>query len=427
MDIPDLIPFGMTKTEAKIYLEISKLGETQIGPIIKRTGLHRGTVYNSINDLIKKGFLASKLTEKGMLYFSTGITKFKSIIEQKGKKLKEETALIERLSKELSREPTKKIEKEEILIYRGKEAFELFYKNMVDECSKNKEEFLALGAGGSTTKTFGFPFFKMLQTYQSKKKVKPRIILDKKTKNQKSHRATYRGKIRYAKYKYKVPTATRIFSNKVAFTLWEAKPPVTILIKSDELNKSYKNYFESLWKGIEGEQKIIKKRHRVNIYEFTHQAKDSLDIMGINCLTPVHESREKIIDLLKKGKRVRIILPNQKSKNFKERVKIADQFIKDINQSRVLYGLKCTIANLKDIKLKLKNKCNLEIKLFDKKPICMVIIVDNKKILHDKYKKKEGEYAYLQETLILNKEDKEFKKAKDIFEEYWKSAKPLRI
>ena len=58
MDVNELVSFGMTKTEAKIYLEISKLDETKIGPIIKRTGLHRGTVYNAINDLIEKGFYA---------------------------------------------------------------------------------------------------------------------------------------------------------------------------------------------------------------------------------------------------------------------------------------------------------------------------------------------------------------------------------
>jgi len=425
MEIQDLVGFGMTKTEAVVYLEISKLGETQIGSIIKRTGLHRGTVYNSINNLIEKGFLSFMDKDRNRFYRISNKKIFEEIIKEKQTKAVKEKEQIEKFFEDLQK-LKEKDENQEVRVFYGVKSFKTLFLEIYDNCKKNNYEYLFQGKGGEMQDATGEVFYKYTQKLKKKMNLKCRVILDKESQFLPYNKYTT-GNIRYLPTKIPSPINFWIYGDNVLFVLFGAKPLISIKIKSKVLSEGFKNYFETIWKAIEGEQKIIKKRYIMNLYEFTQQAEDSLDMMGINCLTPVHESREKIIDLLKKGKRVRILLPNQKSKNFEKRVKIVDRFIKDINQSRVLYGLKCTIANLKDITLKLKNKYNLEIKLFDKKPICMVIIIDNKKALYNKYEKKKGEYASSQKTLILDKEDKEFKKAKDIFEEYWKSAKPLKI
>ena len=47
--------------------------------------------------------------------------------------------------------------------------------------------------------------------------------------------------------KYSSPLSLNIYGNKVAIILW-AKQPYAIVIKSEEVVKGYKNYFELLWK-----------------------------------------------------------------------------------------------------------------------------------------------------------------------------------
>jgi hypothetical protein len=106
---------------------------------------------------------------------------------------------------------------------------------------------MVLGKGGTTSEHFGFAFFKMLQKYKKKKKVLPRIIHDVKSKLDRNRKVTV-GHIKFLHYSQNVPSTTRIFSDYVSFTLWDTKPPVTILIKSKELNESYRSYFERLWK-----------------------------------------------------------------------------------------------------------------------------------------------------------------------------------
>lgn len=34
--------FGLTETEIKVFIELNHLGSSQIGKLIKNTGLHRG-------------------------------------------------------------------------------------------------------------------------------------------------------------------------------------------------------------------------------------------------------------------------------------------------------------------------------------------------------------------------------------------------
>mgnify|MGYP001585277646 CR=1 FL=1 len=81
MDIQLLKEFGMTEVEAKIYLELLKLKKSPIGAIIKRTGLHRGTTYNSLNGLIKKGFVSFIDEDKIRYYSCSGEKIFEQILK----------------------------------------------------------------------------------------------------------------------------------------------------------------------------------------------------------------------------------------------------------------------------------------------------------------------------------------------------------
>lgn len=247
MDVSALIEFGLTPTEAIIYQEIAKLGETEIGKIIKITGLHRGTVYNSLERLMRKGFIARKIKDNKQIYFPTGQVVFNSILKSKEESLKKEREFVNKISKEITIPNEKNDSKEEITVYRGKGGYEVFYKNLVNECSQRKENFLAIGLGGATASKFGLPFFKMLQKYKHQKKVKPRVIVDIRSKHTKTEKAT-EGNIRHIPFMADTPAATRIFGDNVSFTLWESEPPTTIVIKSKELARGFRNYFEELWK-----------------------------------------------------------------------------------------------------------------------------------------------------------------------------------
>ena len=59
---------GLTKVEAKVYLELLKIGSTKTGPLVKKTGLHRATVYDVLKRLIEKG-LVNYITKENTKHF----------------------------------------------------------------------------------------------------------------------------------------------------------------------------------------------------------------------------------------------------------------------------------------------------------------------------------------------------------------------
>lgn len=245
MDLQNLIDFGMTKTEAIIYLELVKLGQTQIGQIIKHTGLHRGTVYNSINSLIKKGFV-SFIDKNGARYYTgSGEKVFENLIEEKKSKLEENKKQLDNLFEDISR--IKQDENQEVQVFYGVESFKTIFLEIYDECKKNNSEYFFQGRGGEMQDATGEGFYKHTQQLKKKMNIKCRVILD--TENIKhSYHKHVTGNLRYLSTKVLSPVNYWIYGDTVLLVIFQSTPLTTIKIKSKYLTDSFKNYFEYLWK-----------------------------------------------------------------------------------------------------------------------------------------------------------------------------------
>ena len=75
--------------------------------------------------------------------------------------------------------------------------------------------------------------------YNSKEYAKPRV---------KEGPSLKLSKIKYSDEKAISLTGTIIYNNFILLTIWNEVHPVAISIESDEINKSYKDNFEILWK-----------------------------------------------------------------------------------------------------------------------------------------------------------------------------------
>lgn len=64
MFIKQLIQFGLTEKEARIYLAALGLGETLASSLSKKTGISRPTIYGIIANLVKKGLMSNVIRNK---------------------------------------------------------------------------------------------------------------------------------------------------------------------------------------------------------------------------------------------------------------------------------------------------------------------------------------------------------------------------
>jgi len=225
----ELREYGLTNNEIKVYLALIDYGPCLAGLISRKTGLHRRTVYDTTEMLIKKGLLGYILKNNRRLFQASNP---KIILET----IQEKQDLLTPIVKSLEEKYSKTREKEETNFYKGKEGLKTVFEDQL-----NSKEVLILGASAKAYEVLQF-YFHWYDKTRKQKKIKVRIIAeDKRIKR------IPLAEIRYLPEKYASPVAVNIYGEKTAIILW-AKEPIAIVIKHPEIAQGYRNYFELLWR-----------------------------------------------------------------------------------------------------------------------------------------------------------------------------------
>ena len=234
---------GLTHNEAIVYKALLELGPSLAGQISRKTGLHRRTVYDTTEMLIKKGLIGYILKNNRRLFQASPPQRFLDII-------KEKENIINEILPEMLSFYQKTQEKEETNFYKGRQGLKTVFEDQI----QTKKEILVLGASPLAYEILQF-YFKWFDKRRKEHKIKTRIIFNKtekaekirKTEKQKKPRIPL-AEIRYLPQKYTSPLAVNIYGNKVAIILWSKENPFAIVIKNPEISEGYKKYFELMWK-----------------------------------------------------------------------------------------------------------------------------------------------------------------------------------
>jgi sugar-specific transcriptional regulator TrmB len=227
--LQELKQAGLTENESKIYLSLVDHGPNLAGRISRLTGLHRRTVYDVTEMLIKKGLIGYILKNNRRYFEASNPNRILEILQEKEDIL---TPIVHNL---LEKYNTKK-EKQETNFYKGKEGLKAIFEDQL-----NYKEILILGASPQAYEILKF-YFKWYDKKRIKKKIKVKIIAyDRKITN------IPLAEIRYLPKKYESPVAMNIYGNKTAIILW-AEKPIVIAIREKEIADSYRNHFELMWK-----------------------------------------------------------------------------------------------------------------------------------------------------------------------------------
>jgi sugar-specific transcriptional regulator TrmB len=235
MNLETLKQAGLTNNEALIYRALLELGPSLAGQISRKTGLHRRTVYDTTEMLIKKGLIGYILKNNRRLFEAASPEKFLDI-------LKEKEASVNNMLPEMLAMYTKTQEKQETNFYKGRQGL----KTVMEDQLKDSKEILILGASPLAYDVLQF-YFKWFDIKRKKKKIKSRIIFNKPGKDRGASKIPL-AEIKYLPQKYSSPLAVNIYKDKVAIILWSKDNPIAIVIKNKEISEGYKKYFELMWK-----------------------------------------------------------------------------------------------------------------------------------------------------------------------------------
>jgi|SRR3989344_5132038 len=240
MDTSVLNEIGLTDNEVKVYLSLIELGSSSAASIIQKAGLHRAVVYDLLERLTEKGLVGQVIKGRKKFFEATDPRRLSEIIKEKEEKINAIMPNLLELSKFKS--------KLDVRIYKGKEGI----KTVFEDILRNKPiEWLSLGSGGETYNLL--PAF--LDSFH-KRRVKTKIMarglllnnsLGIKRGSELSKMALT--EIKFLPKSFLTPTVINIYHDRITlYSVTSDKIPFIILIDNKELSKSFREYFEWLWK-----------------------------------------------------------------------------------------------------------------------------------------------------------------------------------
>lgn len=231
--INSLTEMGLSETESKIYLCLLGSGEITAVKIAKETGIHRRTVYDNLEILMKKGLVSFKI-ESGTKYFSANDpTVLKTTLEEK-------MFTLNKILPSLTQSYKQKKDNFKVEVLKGKDAAKMIMQDAVD----SNETVLWLGGG-----LYFVDYFKHSKAFVRNK------LLQSKIRMIQPHTECILSKIEDVKpiefrllpEKYKSLVGFAVYKNKVALGTLETKDVTIILIENKIFSDAFRNYFELIW------------------------------------------------------------------------------------------------------------------------------------------------------------------------------------
>ncbi|MBW2978039.1 hypothetical protein KY331_04295 [Candidatus Woesearchaeota archaeon] len=233
---------GLAGNEAKVYLALLELGSALAGEITKKSGVNRTNVYDALDKLTEKG-LATYVIQANRKYFeAVSPERIIKYLEEREKAIRKKRELVNSalpdldLKRKLGREP------QEATIYKGKKGL----KSITEDVLKTKKEMLVFGAEGKFVEMFTH-YAQQWHMRRGKLKIPVKIIYNEKIRAKKSKAKFPILQMRFNSNIYESLATTWVYGDKVAIVVWSDQPVAT-LIRSKEVSKSYKQFFDILWK-----------------------------------------------------------------------------------------------------------------------------------------------------------------------------------
>jgi HTH-type transcriptional regulator, sugar sensing transcriptional regulator len=231
--------FGLTDAEAKVYLALLELGSTKAGPLIKKAGMHRATVYDCLKRLMEKGLVSYTLKVKMKFFEAAEPDVLMNLLMEKEEHFKEILPQLKSLRKMVEI-------KQEVNVYQGKRGVRTVLENILNEM-KSGGEYADFGVSGLFRTVMG-PYWDFWQKKKKEYKIKSKCIFDERLKSDRKFIGCYFGEARFHSKEFPSPTDTMIYNDKIILFIWTADPPLAVVIRNKRNAEGYRNQFNMMWK-----------------------------------------------------------------------------------------------------------------------------------------------------------------------------------
>lgn len=243
MIIEKLQSLGLNKNEAATYLELCKLGHSSGGELIKATGFHRNIIYDNLEKLIEKGLVSYVIENNRKVFIASPPHSLQDFIEEEQKAINKKKTLANEIINKLKPILGKGNLQHEATIIRGVHAL----KQELENIFNNKLNYISFGAPERSIEIMSPEYWKTFSSKQLLHGVKGKLIFNESLRDWSKVIKTRNHNFRFLEKEFEPLTQTIVYGDTTLIIVWVDKP-ITTIIQSKEVAKSYNHFFNLLWK-----------------------------------------------------------------------------------------------------------------------------------------------------------------------------------
>jgi len=233
---------GLSKGEAKAYLNLLKLGEAKVSEIARKSELKREACYYTLKLLLEKGFVAEVIKSGVKYYAAVSPKRIPQIIQEK---TQQELEAVEEIIPELESYQKIALSRSKIEVYEGSGGFRSIVSKLLE---KEKQEILVY----VPKKTLEYlPIFHLqFRRRRKEKQIKVRMITEESQEMrelQKKDRKELRI-IRFNPLIKNQKSAYFISSEAIMIVKANEREQIGVYIQDKDIIEMQKSIFEEIWK-----------------------------------------------------------------------------------------------------------------------------------------------------------------------------------
>ena len=240
MIVDDLIELGLSKNEAKVYISLLELGPSTTGPIIKKSGLYRVIVYDTLHKLMKSGLVNYSLKRNRKQFEAENPKRILELIKNKEIIAKK---LVENLQKIKQEVPFE----QGAFVYEGWKGIQAAQENYFKEMKKGAGgEYIMVGASRILHKKLD-DFFNYFHEKRSRIGIPAKLLFNENNRRFGNLKNKYKPvQIRFMPKKIITPSWVSAYKDIVLIGVAE-ETPMAFFIKNKAVAESYRQYFYFMW------------------------------------------------------------------------------------------------------------------------------------------------------------------------------------
>ena len=230
MDVTQTLDkLGFSPNEIKIYVGLLEYGSLPAGKVSKTLKLDRSSCYNSLTNLVKKGFVSYVVKANVKEFQAVGPRRLLDYLKEQEQDVKEILPILTQKHK------ATKVEGQ-VRMFKGIKGV----KSIFHDIARSGHDNFVFGSEGQFSERM--PEFSLqFDRLKSEQGIKTKMLIRKGRRERDKKTSDYR----YIDAD-ESPAVTNIYGDKIAIIIWTSEPE-GIIIENPSAAKAYKSYFDLLW------------------------------------------------------------------------------------------------------------------------------------------------------------------------------------